>query len=137
MSFDIKVMQPDDNSLTVARLDLQNIVLCQRIRLGNRNVEIQVRKPDDFVVQLRLSLMKTLLESRGILDLPFIDSVIRQVIKNFQTRFADIKKEQWALITHLCWDEIERHERIEKDEIEPIDITEDDIDTWLNSEFTE
>lgn len=137
MSFDIKVMQPDDNSLTVARLDLQNVVLCQRIRLGNRNVEIQVRKPDDFVVQLRLSLMKTLLESRGILDLPFIDSVIRQVIKNFQTRFADIKKEQWALIAHLCWDEIENHERIEKDEIEPVDITEDDIDAWLNSEFTE
>lgn len=137
MSFDIKVMQPEDNGLTVARLDLSDSILCQRIRLGNRNVEIQVRKPDDFVVRLRLSLMKTLLESRGFLDLSFIDSVIRQVIKNFQTRFADIKKEQWALITHLCWDEIERHERIEKDEIEPVDITEDDIDEWLNSEFTE
>lgn len=137
MSFDIKVQQPDDSSLTVVRLDLPDSVLCKRIRLFNKDIELQVRRPDDFVVQLRLSLMKTLLEARGILDLPFIDSVIRQVIKNFKTRFQEIKKEQWALIAHLCWDEIERHERIEKDEIEPIDITEDDIDEWLNSEFQE
>lgn len=137
MSFDIKVQQPDDSSLTVVRLDLPDSVLCKRIRLFNKDIELQIRRPDDFVVQLRLSLMKTLLEARGILDLPFIDSVIRQVIKNFKTRFQEIKKEQWALIAHLCWDEIERHERIEKDEIEPIDITEDDIDEWLNSEFQE
>ena len=137
MSFDIKIAHPDDNGLTVKRFDLADSVLCKRIRLGDKNIEIQIRQPDDFVVQLRLSLMKTLLEVRGILDLPFIDSVIRQVIKNFKTRFGQLKKEQWALIAHLCWDEIERHERIEKDEIEPIDITEDDIDEWLNSEFQE
>ena len=137
MSFDIGLYHPDDNGLTVVRADLPDSVLCNRVRIGNRNIEIQIRKPDDFLVQLRLSLMKTLLEVRGILDLYSIDSVIRQVIKNFKTRFKEIKKEQWALIAHLCWEEIERCERIEKDEIEPIDITEDDIDEWLNSEFQE
>ena len=50
MSFDIRVYQPDDNSLTVVRADLADSMLCNRVRIGNRNIEIQIRKPDDFVV---------------------------------------------------------------------------------------
>lgn len=139
MSFDIRVYQPDDNGLTVVRADLADSVLCSRVRIGNRNIEIQIRKPDDFVVQLRLSLMRTFWELKGYLDLPYIDSIIRQVIQNFKNKHhREIEQKYWAILTDMCKQEIDHAARIEpEEETDPVDIDvdDDDIDAWINSEL--
>lgn len=139
MSFDIKVMQPDDNRLTVIRADLPDSQLCKRIRIGNRNIEIQIHNPDDFVVQLRLSLMRTFWELKGYLDLPYIDSIIRQVIENFKNKHhRAIEQKYWAILADMCKQEIDHAARIEPDEeTDPVDIDVDDnnIDAWINSEL--
>lgn len=139
MSFDIRVYQPDDNSLTVVRADLADSMLCNRVRIGNRNIEIQIRKPDDFVVQLRLSLMRTFWELKGYLDLPYIDSIIRQTIQNFKNKHhREIEQKYWAILADMCKQEIDHAARIEPDEeTDPVDIDVDDesIDAWINSEL--
>lgn len=139
MSFDIRVYQPDDNGLTVVRADLADSVLCSRVRIGNRNIEIQIRKPDDFVVHLRLSLIRTFWELKGYLDLPYIDSVIRQTIQNFKNKHhREIEQKYWAILADMCKQEIDHAARIEPDEeTDPVDIDVDDesIDAWINSEL--
>lgn len=91
----------------------------------------------DMIVVLRLSLMRTLWEARGYLDLPYIDSVIRTTIRDFKNKHqTQIKKEYWGVLARECWIEIDHAARVEADqEREPVDIGDDDIDAWINSEM--
>ena len=93
----------------------------------------------DMYVVLRLSLMQTFFERKGYLDLPFIDSVIRTVIEAFKNKHKiPITQEHWAILADMCWQEIDRQARIEpEEETDPvdIDIEDDDIDAWINSEL--
>ena len=72
------------------------------------------------------------------MDLPFIDSVIRTVIRDFKRKHEiQIKQEHWAILADMCWQEIDRQARIEQEETDPVDIDIDDadIDAWINSEL--
>lgn len=92
----------------------------------------------DMVVVLRLSLMRTLWEKRGYLDLPYIDSVIRDTLRNFQNKHqTQIKQEYWAILADMCWQNIDKHARVELEDTDPVDIDvdDDDIDAWINSDF--
>lgn len=92
----------------------------------------------DMYIVLRLSLMQTFLERKGYLDLAFIDSVIRTVIRDFKNKHqTQIKQEHWAILADMCWQEIDRQAHIEpEEETDPvdIDICDADIDAWMNSE---
>lgn len=109
--------------------------------LRRRGISEQHRRNDmrDMIVVLRLSLMRTLWEARGYLDLPYIDSVIRTTIRDFKNKHqTQIKKEYWGVLARECWVEIDHAARVEADqEREPVDIGDDDIDAWINSDFEE
>ncbi len=93
----------------------------------------------DMVVVLRLSLMQTIWEKMGFLDLPYIDSVIRQTIKDFRNKHkTNIKPEHWGILAEMCWNSVNHARRIEPEqESDPadIDIDDDDISAWINSEL--
>lgn len=93
----------------------------------------------NVVVELRRALIRTLWERRGYLDMPYIDGVIRDVIRDFKNKHkTSIKKEYWGILVRLCEQAIAHAARIESDqEQEPVDIGNDDIDAWINSDFEE
>lgn len=127
------------NDLLVAHdhKDVLDEILARYLRkraLREQHVQNEMR---DMVVVLRLSLMRTLWEKRGYLDLPYIDSVIRMTISNFKNKHqTHIKQEYWGVLARECWAEIDHAARVESDqEREPVDIGDDDIDAWINSEI--
>lgn len=141
MTLDIKYADPDDTQATITRHDTPDSNLRRVFRAWVRG-ETQRRpiEPTNVVIALRLSLMRTLWELRGYLDLPYIDSVIRDVISNFKNKHnqTHIKKEHWGILTDMCWAEINHARRNEPDEeTDPVDadIDDDDIDAWINSEL--
>lgn len=94
----------------------------------------------DMIVVLRLSLMRTLWEKQGYLDLRYIDSVIRTTITNFKNKHnqTQIKQEHWGILAQMCWDEINHARRYEPEtETDPVDadVDDDSIDAWINSEW--
>ena len=95
----------------------------------------------DMIVVLRLSLMRTLWEKRGYLDLPYIDSVIRTTINNFKNKHnqTHIKQEYWGILAQMCWETIDHARRYEPEtETDPVDadvMDDDSIDAWINSEW--
>ena len=136
-------MHPEDSAKTINRNDCQNIKLTEKILKQYQNIRTErfrlcIHNETDIYVQLRLSLLQTFFEQRGYLDLQYIDSIIRQTIQNFKNKHKQIKQEYLAILSNLCKQEIAHAERVEpEDDIEPIDIGEDDINAWLNSEFKE
>lgn len=136
-------MHPEDSAKTINRNDCQNIKLTERVLKQYQNIRTErfrlcIHNETNIYVQLRLSLLQTFFEQRGYLDLQYIDSIIRQTIQNFKNKHKQIKQEYLAILSNLCKQEIAHAERVEpEDDIEPIDIGEDDINAWLNSEFKE
>ena len=118
--------------------DVLDEILARYIRkraLHEHHAQNEMR---DMIVVLRLSLMRTLWEKRGYLDLPYIDSVIRDTIRNFQNKHqTQIKQEYWAILADMCWQNIDKHARVELEDTDPVDIDvdDDDIDAWINSDF--
>lgn len=139
MAFDIKVIHPDDTGASIRHNDLMDVFLQKYTRILQRYERQEKKDLPDIIVSLRLSLMKTLFEKQGFLDLTYIDSIIRQVIKNFKNKHqTQIKKEHWGILSDMCNQEIARMSRIEPDEItDPVDIdvTDEDIDAWIKSEL--
>lgn len=139
MAFDIKVLHPDDTRASVKRNDLTDVFL-QKYNRFLQQYERQERFDlPDIIVGLRLSLMKTLFEKQGFLNIAFIDSVIRQVINGFRQKHqTQIKKEHWGILVDICNQEIRHMSRIEPEEItDPVDIDVDNVDfsAWINSEI--
>lgn len=136
MAFDIRHI---DTECTPQRTDWKDKILCRYNRFFRGNNDTKAIDNNNIFVALRLSLMKTLFERKGYLDLPFIDNVIRQVIRDFKNKHqTQIKKEHWAILADMCWQEIDRQARVEpEEETDPvdIDICDDDIDAWINSEL--
>lgn len=136
MAFDIRRI---DTECAPQRTDWKDKILCRYNRFFRGNNDTKAIDNNNIFVALRLSLMKTLFERKGYLDLPFIDNVIRQVIRDFKNKHqTQIKKEHWAILADMCWQEIDRQARIEpEEETDPvdIDICDDDIDAWINSEL--
>jgi hypothetical protein len=139
MAFDIKVIHPDDTGASIRHNDLMDVFLQKYTRILQRYERQEKKDLPDIIVSLRLSLMKTLFEKQGFLDLTYIDSIIRQVIENFKNKHqTQIKKEHWGILSDMCNQEIARMSRIEPDEItDPVDIDvdDDDISAWINSEI--
>lgn len=129
----------NDNSTNKHQRDALDEVLALYLRKHPLHEQHSRNDMADLVVVLRLSLMKTVWEKMGYLDLSYIDSVIRQTLQNFQNKHKKtIKQEYWAILAEMCWDDINHHARIEPDEEKDpvdIDITDDDIDAWINSEL--
>lgn len=136
MTFTIKRADPDDCGTTYIRHEASDNKLRNVLRRWTQG-EYQYHKSNNIIVHLRLSLMCTFWERKGYLDLPYIDSVIRQTLENFKNKHkTQIKKEYWGVLARECWAEIDHAARVEADqEREPVDIGEDDIDAWINSEI--
>lgn len=140
MTLDIKYADPDDTQATITRHDAPDSNLRRVFRAWVRG-ETHVRpiEPQNVVVALRLSLMRTLWELRGYLDLPYIDSIIRMTIANFKNKHqTQIKKEHWGILAEMCWTEIDharRNEPEQETDHVDADIDDDDIDAWINSEL--
>lgn len=135
MAFDIRRIDPEH---APNRTDLMDKILCRYNRFFYGHNDNKAIDAGNVFVALRLSLMKTLFEQKGYLDLPFIDSVIRQVLSNFKSKHqTQIKQEHWAILADMCWQEIDRQARVEQEETDPVDIDvdDDDIDAWINSEL--
>ena len=136
MAFDIKRI---DSEEAPHKTDLADKILCRYNRFFNGQKDERVIDAVNIHIALRLSLMKTLFERKGFLDLHFIDSVIRDVIRDFKNKHqTQIKQEHWNILAEMCWQEIDRQARIEpEEETDPvdIDIDDDDIDAWINSEI--
>ena len=139
MAFFIRVISPDDTGESHKRTDLADKILCRYNRFFRGQNDTRAIDATNVHIALRLSLMKTLFERKGFLDLPFIDNVIKQVIQNFKTKHQTaIKQEHWAILTDMCRQEIDNMSRIEpEEETDPVDIDIDDadIDAWINSEL--
>ena len=96
MTFYIKVQHPEDNQRTINKSDLVDIILSRYRRVFLDNPETQQHADElNIIVCLRLSLVKMFWELKGYLDLPYIDTVIRQTIQNFKNKHNQktIKKE--------------------------------------------
>ena len=135
-------MHQEDSAKTVNRHDLSDMILQRYRRIFLDSPEYCERnETQNIIVVLRLSLMKTLWELKGYLDLPYIDSVIRQVITMFKNKHhREIEHKYWAILADMCQQEIDHAAKIEPDEeTDPVDIDVDDedIDAWLNSELKE
>ena len=135
----LSILHHLDNLTTQTHHDLADEVLMRFLRKTFARENHSRNDMQDMYVVLRLSLMQTFFERKGYLDLPFIDSVIRTVITDFKNKHkTNIKKEHWAILADMCWQEIDRQARIEpEEETDPvdIDIEDDDIDAWINSEL--
>ena len=140
MSFQIKVLHPEDNAKTINRHDLSDMVLRRYRRIFLENPEYNQRnETQNMIIVLRLSLMKTFWEAKGYLDLSYIDNVIRQVITSFKNKHQrEIEQKHWDILAEMCQQEIDHAARIEpEEETEPVDIDvdDDDISAWINSEL--
>lgn len=133
----LSLLHANDLLVTHNQMDVLDEILARYVRkraLREHHAQNEMR---DMIVVLRLSLMRTLWEKRGYLDLPYIDSVIRMAIRNFKNKHqTQIKQEYWGVLARECWSEIDHAARVESDqEREPVDIGDDDIDAWINSEI--
>lgn len=135
----LSILRYNDISANKTQTDVLDEILARYLRKRayreqNKHTDIQ-----DMVVVLRLSLMRTLWELKGYLDLPYIDTVIRQVLRNFKNKHhRDIEQKHWGILADMCWQEIDHAARIEpEEETDPVDIDvdDDDIDAWINSEL--
>lgn len=135
----LSILHHLDNLTIQTHHDLADEVLMRFLRKTFARENHNRNDMQDMYVVLRLSLMQTFFERKGYLDLPFIDSVIRTVITDFKNKHkTNIKKEHWAILADMCWQEIDRQARIEpEEETDPVDIDvdDDDIDAWINSEL--
>lgn len=139
MHLRLSLLHFDDISSIKAQQDALDEILARYIRKKAIREQHNQSDMQDLIVVLRLSLMRTLWERRGFLDLPYIDSVIKQVIKDFKNKHqTTIKQEHWGILANMCWDEINHAQRYEPEEEQDpvdIDIEDDDIDAWINSEL--
>lgn len=135
----LSILHHLDNLAVQTHHDLVDEILSRFLRKTFSRENHNRNDMQDMYVVLRLSLMQTFFERKGYLDLSFIDSVIRTVIRDFKNKHqTQIKQEHWAILADMCWQEIDRQARIEpEEETDPvdIDIEDDDIDAWINSEI--
>lgn len=135
----LSILHHLDNLSVQTHNDLADEILMRFLRKTFARENHNRNDMQDMYVVLRLSLMQTFFERKGYLDLPFIDSVIKQVISAFKAKHQiQIKKEHWAILADMCWQEIDHQARIEpEEETDPVDIDigDDDIDAWINSEL--
>jgi hypothetical protein len=135
----LSILHHLDNLAVQTHHDLVDEILSRFLRKTFSRENHNRNDMQDMYVVLRLSLMQTFFERKGYLDLPFIDSVIRTVIRDFKNKHqTQIKQEHWAILADMCWQEIDRQARVEpEEETDPvdIDIEDDDIDAWINSEI--
>jgi hypothetical protein len=135
----LSILHHLDNLAVQTHHDLVDEILSRFLRKTFSRENHKRNDMQDMYVVLRLSLMQTFFERKGYLDLSFIDSVIRTVIRDFKNKHqTQIKQEHWAILADMCWQEIDRQSRIEpEEETDPvdIDIEDDDIDAWINSEI--
>ena len=139
ISLQLSILRFNDINADKAQNDALDEILARYLRKKAYREQHVHADMQDMVVVLRLSLMRTLWELKGYLDLPYIDSVIRQVLQNFKNKHKkDIEQKYWGILAEMCWQEIEHAQRYEPDEeTEPVDIDvdDDDIDAWINSEL--
>lgn len=139
MGLQLSILRFNDLSTNKTQTDVLDEILARYLRKKAYRETQHHNDMQDMVVVLRLSLMRTLWELRGYLDLPYIDSVIRQVIKNFKNKHKRaIEQRYWGILAEMCWQEIDHAQRIEpEEETDPVDIDvdDDDIDAWINSEL--
>lgn len=139
ISLQLSILRFNDINADKAQNDALDEILARYLRKKAYREQHSQSDMQDMVVVLRLSLMRTLWELKGYLDLPYIDSVIRQVLRNFKNKHQkDIEQKYWGILAEMCWQEIEHAQRYEPDEeTEPVDIDvdDDDIDAWINSEL--
>ena len=135
----LSILHYNDVSANKAQQDALDEILVRYLRKKALKEQHNRHDMQDMIVVLRLSLMRTLWEARGYLDLTYIDSVIKQVIQDFKNKHQkSIKQEYWGILAQMCWDEINHAARNEpEEETDPvdIDIDDDDIDAWINSEL--
>lgn len=135
----LSILHHLDNLAQQTHHDLADEVLMRFLRKTFSTENHNHNDMQDMYVVLRLSLMQTFFERKGYLDLPFIDSVIRTAITNFTHKHQmPIKQEHWGILADMCWQDIDRQARVEpEEETDPvdIDISDDDIDAWINSEL--
>lgn len=146
----LSILHYNDISAARQNNDVLDEIIARYIRRRALCEQHRQNEMRDMVVVLRLSLMRTLWEKRGYLDLPYIDSVIRQTLQSFKnrlgpakstdfvgnTRQTQIKPEYTGVLADMCWGAIEHAKRVEAEqEQEPVDITDSDIDAWINSEM--
>ena len=136
----LSMLRHNDNCAVHVQKDVLDEILARYLRKQALREQHDRNDMQDMVVVLRLSLMRTLWELRGYLDLPYIDSVIRTTITNFKNKHKQthIKQEYWGILAEMCWQEIDHARRYEPEsETDPVDIDvdDDDIDAWINSEW--
>ena len=135
----LSILHHLDNLATQTHCDLADEILMRFLRKHFSRENHNRNDMQDMYVVLRLSLMQTFFERKGYLDLPFIDSVIRTVIEAFKNKHQiEITQEHWAILADMCWQEIDRQAHVEpEEETDPvdIDIEDDDINAWINSEL--
>lgn len=139
MTFDIRVEHPQDTGDSIVRTEPQEYI--QRVLQRYKSeYEHQTRTDGDIVVRLRLALMITLCEKKGYLDREYIDTVIRQVVRNFKNKhnIQALGTQYSEHLTRLAKYAVALAARAEPEqEPEPCDIDDDDIDAWLNSDLEE
>lgn len=139
MTFLIKVQHPDDTGLTKVQNEPADYI--QRVlQKYKAEYEHQTRTDGDMVVRLRLALLITLFERKGYLDREYIDTIIRQVVRNFKNKHninkLDAKYTEHLLRLSQYAVSVASREEPEQ-EPEPCTIQDDDIDAWLNSNLGE
>ena len=140
LAFKIKIEHPIDTAGSVTKNEpcTQDIVTEWVVRITNYEKRLIDNHPN-IIVLLRLSLFKTLLEKRGfMLKLDFIDSVIRQVIRDFKNNqnIKIIQDNQIGYLLKKCMLEVEKQSGAEIDPEEyheHMQVEVDDFDKWLNS----
>lgn len=139
VALQLSILRFNDITADKSQNDVLDEILARYLRKKAYSEQHKRNDMQDMVVVLRLSLMRTLWELRGYLDLPYIDSVIRQVIQNFKNKHhREIEQRYWGIIADMCWQEIDHAARVEpEEETDPVDIDvdDDDIDAWINSEL--
>ena len=139
MAFDIRVEHPQDTGDSIVRCEPPEYIqhVLQRYK---SEYEHQTRTDGDMVVRLRLALLITLFERKGYLDREYIDTVIRQVVRNFKNKHninkLDAKYTEHLLRLSKYAVSVASREEPEQ-EPEPCTVQDDDIDAWLNSDLGE
>ena len=133
----LSILHYNDISAVRQNADVLDEIIARYVRRRALCEQHRQNEMRDMVVVLRLSLMRTLWEKRGYLDLPYIDSVIRQTLQSFKNKHqTQIKHEYTGVLADMCWGAIEHAKRVEAEqEQEPVDIADSDIDAWINSEM--
>lgn len=139
VSLQLAILRFNDIKTDKSQHDVLDEILARYLRKKAYKEQHNRSDMQDMIVVLRLSLMRTLWELKGYLDLPYIDSVIRQVLQDFKNKHQkDIEQKYWGILADMCWQEINHRSRIEpEEETDPVDIDvdDDDIDAWINSEL--